>query len=112
MPNWCRFACMKVCEKLAAAGLGASAQTQARTKGVALDYAKRMDVTGLGRNLPGASQGAYQIATGAGSSAVSNQNQTAAQYINGMSAGNGTIMKGQGMQRSEEHTSELQSLMR
>src|SRR3546814_14471288 len=48
--------------------------------------------------ISGASQGAYQIATGAGSSAVSNQNQTAAQYINGMSAGNGTIMQGQGMQ--------------
>src|SRR3546814_433925 len=43
-PNSGRFASMKVGEKLAAAGLGASAQTQARTKGVALDYAKRMDV--------------------------------------------------------------------
>lgn len=96
-PNSGRFAALQVGNTLANAGARASAQTQARTQGVALDYAKRLDVTGLGRNLPGASQGAYGVATGAGNSAVGNQNSTAAQYLQGISAGNGTIMQGQGM---------------
>ena len=58
-------------------------------------YAKKLDVSGLYRGLPGASQGAYSVATNAGNSAVGNQNQTAAQYLNGMAAGTGTILQGQ-----------------
>lgn len=58
-------------------------------------YAKKLDVSGLYRGLPGASQGAYSVANNAGNSAVGNQNQTSAQYLNGMSAGTNTIMQGQ-----------------
>lgn len=38
-----------------------------------LDFARRLDVAGLGRGLPGAAQGAYSVAVGAGSQAVQNQ---------------------------------------
>lgn len=96
-PNSARFASTKVAERLGNAASRAGAMTNARTKGVALDYAKRMDVTGLGRGLPGASQGAYGVALNSGNSAVGNQNATSAQYMNGMAAGNGTIMQGQGL---------------
>ena len=96
-PNSGRFTSMQVGQDLANAGMRAGAQTQSRTQGIALDYAKRMDVTGLGRGLPGASQGAYGVAMNAGNSAAGNQNQTAGQYLNGLSAGNSTIMQGQGM---------------
>lgn len=96
-PNSGRFASLKVGEGLQAAAMRAGAQTGARQKGVALDYAKRMDAAGLGRNLPGASQGAYGLALNSGNAAVGNQNGTSAQYMNGMSAGNGLIMQGQGM---------------
>ena len=89
---------MKVGEGLQAAAMRAGAATAARDKGVALDYAKRMDVTGLGRGLPGASQGAYATSLNAGNSAVNNQNSTSGQYMSGMNAGNGLIMQGQGMQ--------------
>lgn len=97
-PNSGRFAAMKVGEGLQAAAMRSGAATAARDKGVALDYAKRMDVTGLGRGLPGASQGAYAMSLNAGNSAVSNQNSTSGQYMSGMNAGNGLIMQGQGMQ--------------
>lgn len=96
-PNSGRFAAMKVGEGLQAAAMRAGAATNARDKAVNLDYAKRMDVTGLGRGLPGASQGAYSMALNSGNSAVSNQLQTGQKLLGGMQAGNGTIMQGQGM---------------
>ena len=73
-----------------ASASGAARETEKNT-----GYAKKLDVSGLYRGLPGASQGAYSVATNAGNSAVGNQNQTSAQYLNGMSAGIGTIMQGQ-----------------
>ena len=96
-PNSGKFAAMRTGVSLANAANMAGAATNARDGAVALDYAKRMDAVGIGRNLPGASTGAYSVATNAGNSAVGNQNQTSAQYINGMNAGNGTIMQGQGL---------------
>jgi hypothetical protein len=44
-----------------------------RIQNESLDWAKKLDVTGLARGMPGASQGAYSVATNAGNSAVSNQ---------------------------------------
>lgn len=73
----------------------AGASGLAREKEKTTGYAKKLDVAGLYRNLPGASQGAYSVATNAGNSAVGNQNQTSAQYMNGMNAGTNTIMQGQ-----------------
>lgn len=61
-------------------------------------WGKKMDVAGLYRGLPGASQGAYSLALGAGNSATQNQmapgNAMMAQRQNAM----GTMMQGQGMQ--------------
>lgn len=78
----------------AASGI-ASATGAAREQEKNVGYAKKLDVSGLYRGLPGASQGAYSVANNAGNSAVGNQNQTSAQYLNGMAAGTGTIMQGQ-----------------
>jgi hypothetical protein len=96
-PNSGRFASMNVGKGLALAASKAAAQTGAREKGVAMDYAKRLDVTGLGRGLPGASQGAYGVALNAGNSAVGNQNGTGAGYMSGIHAANQTLMQGQGL---------------
>jgi len=96
-PNSGKFAALRTGVNLNNAATMAAAETNARDSGVAQDWAKRMEVTNLGRNLPGATTNSYQVATGAGNSAVSGQNQTAAQYINGISAGNSTIMQGQGL---------------
>jgi hypothetical protein len=48
----------------------ANAMTGARTQAEQMGFARRMDVTGLGRNLAGASTAAYQGATGAGSAGM------------------------------------------
>lgn len=96
-PNSGKFAAMRTGVNLNNAATMAAAETNARDQGVANDWNKRMEVTNLGRNLPGATTNSYQVATGAGNSAVAGQNQTAAMYINGISAGNGTIMQGQGL---------------
>lgn len=64
----------------------------------ATQWGKRMDAVGLTKGLTGASSGAYSLANTAGNSAVANQNGTSGQYVNGMSAGNGTIMQGQQIQ--------------
>lgn len=48
----------------------AQAMTGARTQAEQMGWARRMDVTGLGRNLAGASTAAYQGATGAGTSGL------------------------------------------
>lgn len=75
----------------------AAAADNARTTTRAQNWARRLDVSGLYRNLPGASQGAYSLANNAGNSAVGNQNQTSGQYMGGIAAGNATIMQGQQM---------------
>ena len=48
----------------------ANAMTGARNQADQLGWARRMDVTGLGRNLAGASTAAYQGATGAGTAGL------------------------------------------
>lgn len=78
----------------------ASAANTARQKEKDLGYAKKMDVAGLYRGLPGASQGAYSVATNAGNSATANQNAPGNALIAGMgTAGNMTIA-GQGQRLS------------
>lgn len=82
----------------------AQAQTQAaaaaagREKAKNLSYAKKLDVAGLYKGLPGASQAAYGLTLNAGNAAVGNQNSTSAQYVNGITAGNNTILQGKQMQ--------------
>ena len=68
-----------------------------REKAKALNYAKKLDISGLYRGLTGVSQSAYGLANNAGNSAVGNQMQPSNAYMNGISQGNSTIMQGQQM---------------
>jgi hypothetical protein len=96
-----------------ASGLGvATAANAARTGGIAnarqllgqnrnlriqddsSQWAKKLDVAGLYRGTPGASQGAYGLAVGAGNSAVQNTMAPGSQLLGGMAQGAGTQMAG------------------
>lgn len=94
-PNSGRFAGLKRIQSITNAGARAGAATGARERADALGWAKKMDVTGLGRNLPGASSAAYQVATGAGNSAAGNQMAPSSQLLTGMAQGASTIGQGQ-----------------
>jgi hypothetical protein len=72
----------------------ATAANSAREKEKSLGFAKKLDVAGLYRGLPGASTGAYQVATGAGNSAVANQGAGGAAYLGAMGQGANTTMQG------------------
>lgn len=89
--------------KMAAQGVGAANQqalaqvtaaNAGRTKEREVGFAKKLDVSGLYRGLPGASQGAYGMASAAGTSANQNNMAPGQAMMNGMSAGNATIMGG------------------
>lgn len=62
----------------------ASAMTTARTQADQMGWARRMDVTGLGRNLAGASTAAYQGATGAGTAGMNTSMAPGSQYQQGL----------------------------
>lgn len=72
-----------------------NANRSMRQQDDSLQFAKKLDLAGVYRGLPGASQGAYSASINAGNSAVGNQNATSAQYLQGMNAGTNTIMAGQ-----------------
>lgn len=67
-----------------------------RVQDESLRWARSLDVTGMARGMPGASQGAYGVATQAGNSAVANRNMVGNSYMNAIAQGTGTIMQGQG----------------
>lgn len=85
---------------LSAASMQASAAGEAREKEKGLGFAKKMDVAGLYRGLPGASSGAYGMALNAGNSAGANQMQPGNTYQAGMAAGASTIGAGRQMYQS------------
>ena len=62
----------------------ANAMTGARNQAQQMGFARRMDVTGLGRNLAGASTAAYQGATGAGSAGLASSMAPGTQRMTGM----------------------------
>jgi hypothetical protein len=62
----------------------ANAMTGARNQAEQIGFARRLDVTGLGRNLAGASTAAYQGATGAGSAGVNTSMAPGSQYQQGL----------------------------
>ena len=62
----------------------AGAMTGARQQAEQLGWARRMDVTGLGRGLAGASTAAYQGATGAGTAGINTSMAPGSQYMQGM----------------------------
>ena len=62
----------------------AQGMNQARQQAEQLGWARRMDVTGLGRGLAGASTAAYSGATGAGSAGLTSAMAPGGQYMQGM----------------------------
>lgn len=79
---------------LALASMGAGAQTGARMQADQLGWARKMDVTGLGRGLTGASTAAYQGATGAGSSGLSSAMAPGNQFSDAYGRGVSTSLAG------------------
>lgn len=96
-PNSGRFSGTANRNALAGAAIRTGAMNGAREKAEAVGYAKRMDAAGLGRNLTGASTGAYGLALNAGNSAGANQAAPGAQYQAGMAQGVNTIGQGRQM---------------
>jgi hypothetical protein len=76
----------------------AGAMTGARRQAEQLGWARQMDVTGLGRGLPGASLAAYGGATGAGSAGLASSMAPANQFGALYGQGVGSIQSGLGMQ--------------
>jgi hypothetical protein len=62
-----------------------------------LGWAKRLDAVGLAKGLPGASQGAYSVATNAGNSAVGNAMAPGQALASGMNQSASTTMSGRQM---------------
>ena len=76
----------------------AQGMNQARTQADQLGWARRMDVTGLGRNLAGASTAAYSGATGAGTSGINTAMAPGNQYMQGLQQAGGTMSAVTGQQ--------------
>lgn len=94
-PNSGRFNRAQRGNALALAATRAGAMNNTRTQAEALGYARRLDASGLGRGMPGASAGAYGVATGAGSSALGSQLASGNQMLGAMQGAAGTMMAGQ-----------------
>lgn len=69
----------------------ANAMTGARNQAEQLGFARRLDVTGLGRGLAGASTAAYSGATGAGSAGINTSMAPGSQAMTGMSQAGNTM---------------------
>jgi hypothetical protein len=88
----------------------ANAMTGARNQAEQMGYARRLEVTGLGRGLAGAANAAYSGATGAGSAGINTSMAPGSQAMTGMAqAGQtmGTVLNSQtsaynaGMQQAD-----------
>lgn len=97
-PNSGRFAGVQNASTLQQAATRAAAQTGARMQAEQMGYARRLDATGLGRGLAGASAAAYGGATNAGSQAGLNAQSAGLNAMQGMNMGAGTIGSGYNMQ--------------
>lgn len=76
---------------LGLAAMQTGAQNQARQQAEQMGWARKMDVTGLGRGLAGASTAAYSGATGAGQAAGGTMMSAGNQYMTGLQQGAGTL---------------------
>ncbi|RRQ20402.1 hypothetical protein D5687_09485 [Guyparkeria sp. SCN-R1] len=99
-PNSGKYQAIQAQSGLTNAANKAGAMNNARTQAENLGYARRMDAAGLGRNLAGASQGAYGVATSAGNSAASNTQQPGQNLMAGMGQGSATIGSGRDMMQT------------
>ena len=68
-----------------------------RIQDQSLDWSRKLDVTGMARGMPGASQGAYGVAVGAGNSATQNQMAPGQALVGAMGQSNATQMQGRQM---------------
>lgn len=89
-----RFAGMQNQTALGLSAQRAAAMTGARERAEQLGYARLLDVTGLGRGLPGASTAAYGSATTAGSAGLTSSATPGAMYMRGLETGAGTMLTG------------------
>ena len=87
----------------------ANAMTGARNQAEQMGFARRMDVTGLGRGLSGASQGAYGAATGAGSAGINTSMAPGSQAMTGMAQAGNTMNSVLGSQTSVYNTAQSQA---
>ncbi len=69
----------------------ANAMTGARNQAEQMGFARRMDVTGLGRNLAGASTAAYGSATGAGTAGINTSMAPGNQQMQGFAQAGQTM---------------------
>jgi hypothetical protein len=74
----------------------AQAMTGARAQAEQLGFARRLDVTGLGRNLPGASTAAYSGATNAGTAGINTSMAPGNQYTTAVTPAMNTMTTGAG----------------
>jgi hypothetical protein len=99
-PNSGRFAGATAASNLGLAGGKAAAMSQTRAMAEALGQDRITQAIGLGRNLPGNSQGAYSGALNAGNAAGNNMQQPGQNYLAGMAQGAGFIGRGREMYQS------------
>lgn len=99
-PNSGKYQALQTQAGLSNAAQKSQMMNQARTQAENIGYARRMDAAGLGRNLAGASQGAYGVALNAGNSATANQQQPGQNLMAGTAQGVGTIGSGRQMYQS------------
>jgi hypothetical protein len=95
-PNSGRAAGMSNQNDLGLAAMRSNAMTGARNQADQIGYARKLDVTGLGRGLSGASTAAYNSATGAGSAGINTAMAPGGQYNLAYGQGANTIMTGAG----------------
>jgi len=93
-----RYASAQRQNALGLAAQRAGAMTGTRERAEQMGYARKLDVAGLGRGLPGASTAAYGGATAAGTSAGNMYMAPGNQYMAGLTSGANTIGSGQQMQ--------------
>ena len=68
-----------------------------RIQDESMDWARKLDVAGMARGMPGASHGAYSVANQSGNSAVQNQMAPGNSYLSAVQGGIGAIGQGQQM---------------
>jgi len=99
-PNSGRFAGMQQQGQNALAAQRAAAMTGTRQQAQQMGFARKLDVTGLGRGLPGASAAAYGGATAAGGAAGASYMAPGNQFNVGFGQGAGLIGSGRNMLQS------------
>lgn len=96
-PGSGKFAALQTSSDLNAAAMKAGAANQGRAQAGDRAYARMGDVNNVISGMASSAPGFYQAGTQAGNSAGANFMAPGQNLMQGMSAGNGTIMQGQGM---------------